>query len=76
MVAITGITILAPGHYCWVTATQLTHGPLGDMEIIFKNVIFKPIFQVDILNNSYKIALTRMPRNPFKDRLTLVQVIA
>ena len=42
----------------------------------FKSIIFKLIFQIDILNNSYRIALRRMPQNPFDDKSVLVQVMA
>ena len=41
----------------------------------FQNIIFKQIFQIDILRNLYEIAFRRMPQNPFDKKSTLVQVL-
>ena len=59
-------------HVC-VTLPPLVPGSCGNTH---KSVIFKLIFQIDILNNSYEIALRRMPHNPFDDKSTLDQVMA
>ena len=55
---------------------RLTHCSQGDLEMIFKGVIFLLIFQIDNLSNSYETAFRRMSQNPFQNKLTLVQVMA
>ena len=65
--------LLATSHADYL---RLTHCSQGDLEMIFKGVIFLLIFQIDNLSNSYETAFRRMSQNPFQNKLTLVQVMA
>ena len=50
---------------------QLTHWPLGDVEVIFNLII-----QDSSLDTHYEIALRWMPQNLTNEKSTLVQVMS
>ena len=55
---------------------QLTHWPLGDLNAIFKNVIFNLALLISIFKSSYDNVLRWMPQELTDDKSTLVQVMA
>ena len=57
--------------YASLGLNELTHQPLGDVEIILKSVVSKVLFQINILSNSCEIALRRMLQNPFDEKVNI-----
>ena len=54
----------------------LTHWPLGDLNVILKNVIFNLALLIGIFKSSYDNVLRWMPQDLTDDKSTLVQVMA
>ena len=63
-------------HLLLADHNELTHWPLGDLDVIFKNLIFNLILLIGILRSLYDNALQWMRQNITDDKSTLVQVMA
>ena len=55
---------------------QLYHWPLGDLNVIFKNVIFNLALLIGIFKSPFDIVLRWMPQDLTDDKSILVQVMA
>ena len=66
--------VLSPGSH--QTTINLNSLAPGRWVIDFKIIIIKLILRIDTWSISCDIALGRMPQNPFRDKSTLVQVMA
>ena len=70
--------------FCWTCLAcdntldigWLTHWPMGDLNIIFKNVIFNLALLIGIFKSSYDKVLRWMPQDHTDDKSTLVHVMA
>ena len=61
---------------CLSVSVNLTHWPLGDLNMIWTNVIFNLALLIGIFKSSYDNVLTWMPQDLTDDKSTLVQVMA